>query len=160
MKALLFTSLIIFFISCKKEKSPGNNLNLNNKMNAAVKLSSGETIQINQTGRKVNIECSIFGGTYIDGTSEANAAIYIDIWDSFDCITRPGTYTASYSCQYRPNVTLQSAPIYINNLGVINPGSITFTKIGNHYAEGNFNAICKYLSDSVMVSGTFSGYLK
>jgi hypothetical protein len=74
-------------------------------------------------------------------------------WDVL--FSAPGTYTAYYRCQYTSNINI--GPEYLNT-GVASPGSITFTTMSGHDAEGYFSAVCKYGTDSVLVSGTFKGY--
>lgn len=154
MKTLYFAILIVFSFSCKKSNLSNEDLLSKNRVDATIVLSSGAIIRINATGPKAVMGCGLIGGgTYVDGTNDTKSAIYNNIIGF--CIVSPGTY--SFSCQYRTDVSSQSAPIY-ENLGVSNPGSITFTTFTDHYAEGSFNAVCKYGTDSVTVNGTFSGY--
>lgn len=158
MKTILFICLIIIFISCKKEnKLPL--FNLKNQVKANIILTSGDTIKIDAIGSKALMGCSsLGGGTYVSGTKETNAAIYMTIYgNNFYCVDSPGTY--NFSCEYRPDITSQTAPIY-SNAGVSNAGSITFTSRNGNDAQGYFNAVCKYDTDSVIVQGTFKGYIQ
>jgi len=160
MKKLLILLLFIScFISCKKkfEITPNNNV-----VKAMVVVSPTSTININAAGTKAVMGCSFWaGGSYIGGTNEANAAVYITVYGTnFSCVSSPGTY--SFNCEYRKNVVDPATPIYSNN--GINRGSITFTTINDHYMEGSFTAVCWCNSpgcvpgvDSVIVSGTFKG---
>ena len=158
MKMIFFASLLVF-ASCKKEPPSFAQLNGNNQMKAVVSINPGFSTLINVVGSNVSMGCSYFGGgTYIDGTNDIHSAIYISVRDSnLSCILSAGTY--KFECEYKPDVTSQITPIY-QNRGVGNPGSITFTSLGNHYAEGYFNADCTDGVDSVVVTGTFSGYFQ
>lgn len=150
----------VCFWGCKK-----NNVEVVQKMTevkATIVVSPTNTININSTGSNAKMGCSSSGGgTYVDGTNEANAAVYISLYASgFSCVTSPGTY--NFSCQYRKNVADPNTPIFSNN--GINPGSITFTSINGHHMEGSFTAVCWCNSsgcvfgvDFVNVSGTFKG---
>jgi len=131
-------------------------------MNATIVVSPISTITINAKGYKALMGTSFFGGgTFIDGTNEANAAVYINVYNSgMMAVNSPGTY--SFSCEYRKNVADPNAPIYSNN--GMNTGSITFTSISDHSMEGFFSAVCRCNSsgcvlgvDSVIVTGTFKG---
>jgi hypothetical protein len=160
MKKLFISFLLIgSFISCKKKnEAPPNN----NEMKATVVVSPTKTILINATGSKVvmGMCASLGGGTYIEGTNEDNAAIYITVYETgIRCVTAPGTYESDFSCQYRPNVSDQATPIYAKS-----SGNITFTTINDSKMEGSFTAVCKCISpgcvfgvDSVIVIGTFKG---
>ena len=156
LNGIILLLFISFFISCKKKnvEPPNNNI-----VKATVVLSSGSTININATGSKALIGCASFGGgTYVDGTNEANAAVYISLYSTnFSCVTSPGTY--GFHCQYRSNVADPNTPIYGNS-----GGSITFTVINDHYMEGSFTAVCQCITpvcilnvDSVVVTGSFKG---
>lgn len=148
--------LIIWFISCKDNKVEPLN---NNEFKAEVLLSSGAIVKIVATGKKALIECSLLGNTFLEGTNEANAAVYLSN-NGQKCINNTGTY--SFVCQYRVNAVNQNTPIFTSLAD--NPGSITFTQINDHYMEGNFTATCLCESpgctfgiDSVVVSGSFKG---
>ncbi len=155
--------LFFLFTSCKKKNDapPPNNYELK----ATVIISPGNTININASGSKARMGCSLWGGgTFIEGTGEANAAVYISYVFSnsstFQCVTVPGTY--NFSCEYRKNITDPNTPIY-SNIG-INRGSITFTVVNDHHMEGYFNAVswcnssgCAFRIDSVIIAGTFKG---
>lgn len=159
LDSTIFLLLISCFFSCKK----GNNIPPNNnEMKATVVVSTASTININAAGTKARMGCSLFGGTYVEGTNEANAAVYITTNSiNFSCITSPGIY--SFACQYRPNVADPNTPIY-SNIGP-NPGSITFSTVNDHYMQGTFNAVCRCITpgncisnvDSVIVTGSFKG---
>lgn len=154
----LFLLLIICFISCKTDVEPPND----NEMHATVILSPGNSIIINAKGTKTLIGCSLFGGgTFIQGTSESDAAVYLTILGSTNCISSPGIY--GFTCEFRKNVADPNTPIYSNYLGD-NHGSITFSEVNDNYVEGFFNATCRCFSpgctydvDSVIVSGSFKG---
>jgi hypothetical protein len=157
--------LVSSFGSCKKgSDAPPTN---NNEVKATILLTSGTAITINATTTKALMGCTITlvgGSTHIDGTNAANAAIHISIFvPGSMCVTAAGTY--NFGCEYRQDVTSGNTPIY-SNLGIANPGNITFTTINEHYMEGYFTALCRCASagcgtDTVIVSGTFKGdYLK
>ena len=154
--------LILFmscFISCKKKNDIVPN---NNEVKATVIVSPTSTITINAKGSKTWMGTASFSGTVIQGTNEANAAVYINVFSgvAFLPVTIPGTY--SIRCEYRTNVASQNTPIYSNS--GTNAGSITFTTINGQFMEGFFNTVCRCFSpgcaygvDSVIVSGTFKG---
>src|SRR5688572_1089611 len=163
---LLFTLVSIFFFlftGCKKKNDtqPPNN----NELNATVIISPGNTININATGSKARMGCFPWGGgTFVAGTGEAHAAVYISYVFSnsstFACITAPGTY--DFSCEYRKNIADPNTPIF-SKIGT-NRGSITFTVVNDHHMEGYFNAVswcnsfgCAFRIDSVIIAGTFKG---
>ncbi len=153
--ANILVLIIIITSACKKTNDallPPNN----NEVNASVVLSSGTTVIINAKGTKAPMGLSgVFGAPgFVDGTSASNAAVYIEIYPS---ISSTGTfvYAQGFRCQYRTNVADPNTPIYQNN--GINAGSITFTTVNNNYIEGNFNAVCRLNTDSVIISGTFKG---
>lgn len=160
LNVTLLLLLISCFISCKKGNDVPPN---NNEMKATVVVSPASTININATGSKARMGCSFLGGgTFVAGTNEVNAAVYISYVYStnFSCVSSPGTY--NFSCEYRKNVADPNTPIYSNN--GMNPGSITFTVINDHYMEGSFTAVsrcnspgCAFGVDSVIISGTFKG---
>ena len=165
---IYFIVLITVFTSaCKKKNDPAP-LN-NNEVNATVVISPTSTITINAKGTKAKMACSILGGgTFIEGTHDNGAAVYINISNppALSCITSPGTY--NFSCEYRKNVADPNTPIWSNipvNGGTItNRGSITLTVANDHYGEGYFNAVskcaspgCAYGVDSVIITGTFKG---
>lgn len=149
-----FSFLFISLMSCKKDDTdePANT----NEVNATVVLSSGGTVTISAKGTKaiLGLSSPLGGPGYIDGTNSANAAVYINLYPA---ITMTGTFgfNQGYTCQYRPDVTSMTSPIYTNS--GIDPGSITITTVNDHYLEGSFSAICRYQGDSVIVSGTFKG---
>ena len=164
MKKIIVYVLVVIAIlisACKKKNDPAP-LN-NNEVNATVVISPTSTITINAKGTKAKMACSILGGgTFIEGTHDNGAAVYINISNppALSCITSPGTY--NFSCEYRKNVADPNTPIFSNN--GINPGSITFTTINGHYMQGTFTAVCWCNSsgfmfgvDFVNVSGTFKG---
>ena len=157
MKSHYLFILVLLFFSCKKSHGPAI-IQYNHEYKSTVVFNSGSLITINATGAKALMGCDgIFcSGTYVDGTNESNAAIYITCYSSTfcNCISSPGTY--SFTCEYRTNTASTNTPIYENRLAG-NPGSITFTAIDDHYMEGHFNAVCRYNTDSVTVSGTFKG---
>jgi hypothetical protein len=149
LNGIILLLLITFFSSCKKNNEEPPN---NNEMNATVVLSSGDIIKINAKGVKALMGRDFWTGSfYVDGTSETNAAVYLSTRPN---VTVPGTYVVS--CQYRPDASSQTTPIYTNS-GVSNPGSITFTVLDDHSTEGHFTAVCAYAMDSVTVSGSFKG---
>jgi hypothetical protein len=164
MKKIFFITTAftaVCFWGCKK-----NNVAVVQKMTevkATIVVSPTSTININSTGSNAKMGCSatIVGSmTFIVGTNENNAAVYIEIPLNNLCITSPGTY--NFSCQYRKNVADPNTPVFSNN--GINPGSITFTAINGHHMEGSFIAVCWCNSsgcvfgvDFVNVSGTFKG---
>jgi hypothetical protein len=159
LNAFILLLLTGFFLSCKKKnEAPPNK----NEVKATVVVSPASTITINATGSKALMGCSFGSGSYVDGTNEANAAVYIlyVYGANLSCVTIPGTY--SFSCEYRVNVADPNTPIYSNNGA--NPGSITFTTVNDHSMEGSFTAVCRCNSggcvfgvDSVVVTGTFKG---
>lgn len=146
----LITTLLISIQCNKGPDSPPNN----NEFNALVVLANGTQVNINAKGTKATMGCaSLGGGTYVNGVNSNNAAVYISLYASgVMCVTKTGTYP--FQCQYRPNIASQVSPIY-ENIGVSNPGSITFTSITDKTMEGFFNAVCRYNVDSVVVTGTF-----
>jgi len=158
-KLFILLLLVSCFISCNKKNDIAAN---NNEVKATVVVSPTSTITINAKGSKAFMGTTIFGvGTHIDGTNEANAAVYITAFSGgIMAVTSPGTY--SFICEYRTNVANQNTPIFSNN--GMNGGSITFTAINDHYMEGFFTAVCRCNSggcvfgvDSVIVNGTFKG---
>ena len=154
--ALVLVTVIISACKKKNEILPNNN-----EVNATVVVSPTSTITINAKGAKAIMGCSLFGGgTFVDGTNSLNEAVYLSYISGITCVTSPGTYR--FDCQYRPDVSSSSTPIY-QNIGV-NRGSITFTAVNLHYMEGYFNAVCYCHStgcvfgvDSVVVTGSFKG---
>ena len=160
MKKLFILLLFIScFISCKKKFEIAPN---NNEVKAVVVVSPTSTITINARGTKAPMGTRFLGiGTFVEGTNEANAAVYITAFSGgVMAVTSPGTY--SFICEYRTNVANPNTPIYSNS--GTNTGSITFTSINDHSMEGFFNATCRCVSvgcvfgvDSVIVSGTFKG---
>jgi len=160
MKKLFILPLLIScFISCKKKNEVAVN---SNEVKATVVVSPTTTINISATATKALMGCaSLGGGTYVDGTSASNAAVYISLYASgVMCVTSAGTY--NFSCEYRKNVADPNTPIFSNN--GMNRGSITFTTVNDHYMEGFFTAVCRCNSggcvsgvDSVIVNGTFKG---
>ena len=142
-------------VGCKKDGPPALHPN-HNEVNATVVFVSGPSIIINAKGTKAPLGLNSFwgSGSYVDGTNDANNAVYISIYPG---ITGPGTYnfTSGYRCEYRINATSGATPIYVNS--GINGGSITFIKANTQEMEGSFTAVCRYGTDSVMVSGTFKG---
>lgn len=147
VNGIFFILLISCSSSCKKSNEAPLN---NNEMNATVVLSSGDIIKINAKESKARMGQSWYGGTFVEGTNETNAAIYINLLT----VISPGTY--AFSCEYRTNAESSTTPIYVN-YGVNNRGSITFTVLDDHAMEGHFSAVCKYATDSVTVSGSFKG---
>ncbi len=164
MKKIFFITtafIAVCFWGCKK-----NNVAVVQNMTevkATVVVSPSSTITINATGSNAKMGCAVLGaGTYVEGTNEANAAVYISYVNYANslCVTSPGTY--NFSCEYRKNVADPNTPIFSNN--GINRGSITFTSINDHHMEGSFTAVCWCNSsgcvfgvDFVNVSGTFKG---
>ncbi len=161
IKQKLCLLLTICFLSCKNDDEPPNN----NEMKATVTFSSGEILRLDATGTNVEMGCSIWGGTFVNGYSGTNGSNGVVTFIAFgstaaDCVPTPGTY--SFSCEYRKDNGANSA-IY-SNLPVQNRGTVTFTSINNHM-EGSFIATCRCFSssgcvydvDSVVVSGTFKG---
>jgi hypothetical protein len=127
----------------------------NNEIKATVFVSPSNTVVINATGQKANlIKCvTLGGGTFVGGTNENNAAVYITVYETgIRCVSDPGSYDSTFFCQYRPNVEDPATPIYGNT-----SGSITFTTITDNYMEGFFSAVCSNGLDSVIVTGTFKG---
>ena len=152
MKIPVIAWFVFLFTSCTKSSGPTPNTN---KVNATVLLTSGSTVTINATAAKAVMGCSLGGGgSYVAGTGNTNAAVYISFAGGTNCVTSPGTY--NLSCEYRADVSSSSTPIY-QNTGVSNPGNITFTAVTSHYMEGFFSAICKLNTVSVFVNGTFNG---
>lgn len=142
LNAIILFLLICCSVSCKKKNDGPRN---NNEVTATVVVSPSSTININATASKALMGCENFGGgTYVDGTNETNAAVYITVYNSnIECVTSPGSY--GFSCEYRPNVADQNTPILSNN--GVNPGSITFTKVNSNYMEGSFTAVCRNNAD-------------
>jgi hypothetical protein len=163
MKILLgFIICTLLIVSSCKKSSTGDVTSTNYEVKATVVVSATSTITINATGSKAKMGCAVLGaGTYVEGTNEANAAVYIVVYaPGFSCVTNPGTY--NFTCEYRKNVADLNTPIFSNN--GINPGSITFTAINDHHMEGFFNAVsrcnstgCAFGVDSVVIAGTFKG---
>ena len=170
MKYIIVYAMILIIVcisACKKK----NDVILpnNNEVNATVVVSPTSTITINAKGTKAKMACSILGGgTFIEGTHDNGAAVYINISNppAFSCITSPGTY--NFSCEYRKNVADPNTPIWsnipVNGGSITNRGSITLTVANDHYGEGYFNAVakcvssgCAYGVDSVIITGTFKG---
>lgn len=156
-KFIMYAVLLLAAIGCyschkNKDALPVKNT----EVKATVTLSPGNIVTINATGSKAVMGSAFYGGgTFIDGTNENNAAVYISVYNSsFSPVTVPGTY--NFDCQYRPDITSQSTPIYVNT-GSSDPGSITFTIINDHYMEGYFNSVCVANADTVIVSGSFKG---
>lgn len=154
-KLFMFLLSVTCLLSCKKKNDPPPN---NNEVKARVVLASGAVVNINATGVKALMGCSFYGGgSYVDGTGETNAAVYMTIYDgSFGCVTGAGTY--NFLCEYRVNTADPNTPIYGNTRS----GSITYTSANEHYIEGYFNAVCGCNSvgcgvDSVIITGTFKG---
>src|SRR5438477_9781207 len=114
LNAIILLLLISCFVSCKKKNDVSQN---NNEVKATVVVSPASTIPINATGSKALMGCGIFGGgTFVDGTNESNAAVYITVYNSnIGCVTSPGSY--GFSCEYRTNVADQNTPIYGNSGG-------------------------------------------
>ncbi len=141
--------------SCKKDGPPALPPN-HNEVSASVILTSGPAITINAKGTKAPMGLNgwLGGGGYVDGTNDAGNAVYISI---FPGISGPGTYdlASGYRCEYRINATSGTSPIYMNSGA--NAGSITFIKANAQEMEGSFTAVCRYGTDSVIVSGTFKG---
>jgi hypothetical protein len=157
MKKILYSILLLLFISCKKEDNSQGTLYVNNQFNATV-IHLSDTTKINANGLNARIGCSTYGiSTYAYGTDFNNQRVSFSL--PVGCISNPGTFTI-FSCEFRPNNNSQTSPIY-ENIGVSDPGSITFTKMSGNYAEGYFNAVCKIrnTSDSVFVKGNFKGFL-
>lgn len=153
-----FIHILLLFVTagtaCNKNKdvvAPNNN-----EVNATVLLSNGQTVTISAEGTKAILGLSGYFGSpgFIDGTNDANAAVYINVYPS---ISSTGTfdYAHGFQCEYRPNVGSTTTPIYTMLGGA--PGSITFTSVSSTYLEGSFTARCRTTTDSVIVSGTFKG---
>ena len=159
MKKTIFlfaASFYIFFIQACSKKSNAVLPPNNNEVNATVVLSPTSTININAKGTKAPMGLNGWfgGGGYVDGTNDAGNAVVISI---FSGIAGPGTYdyAGGYRCEYRINATSGTTPIYTNSGA--NAGSIIFTKADATSMEGSFAAVCRYGTDSVIVSGTFKG---
>jgi hypothetical protein len=150
LSGIILLLLIVCLSACKKNNDSPY---LNNEMKATVVLSSGGIIEINAQWPKALMgQIWWSGNSFVEGTNDANAAVYLT---SLGNVTVPGTY--GVSCQYRPDVVSQTAPIYENSGN--KPGSITFTVIDDHHMEGHFTAVCILDStDSATVNGTFKGY--
>lgn len=170
MKKIIVYFLVVMMTltsSCKKQNDviPPNT----NEVNATVVVSPTSTITINAKGSKAKMGCSLWGGgTFINGTNDANAAVIISyVYGSgSSCVKTPGTY--NFSCEYRKNVGAPNTPIWsnvpVNGGSITNRGSITLTVANDHYYEGYFNAVAKCASsgicgdvDSVIINGTFKG---
>ena len=156
----LLVAVIPFFVtvvlvSCKKNSPPAPLPN-NNEVNATVVLSSGQIININARGTKapMGLGSPFTGPTYVDGRNAAGNEVYISV---FPTISSPGTFDfpVGFRCQYRINAGSGTTPIYENNGA--NAGSITFTTANAQKMEGSFSALCRYGTDSVLVTGTFKG---
>ncbi len=157
MKKILYAILVLLFISCKKEANGPGALYVNNQFIATV-IHGSDTTKINASGWNAKTGCDVYGiSTYVYGTDLNNQRVSFSLPGG--CISNPGTYTI-FSCEFRPNIISQNSPIY-ENIGVYDPGSITFTTMSGNYAEGYFNAVCKIrnTSDSVFVKGTFKVFL-
>jgi hypothetical protein len=153
---LLLSSLIfVLAVGCKKDGPPALPPN-HNEVNATIIHISGPAITIQATGTKAPLGLNGWfgGGGYVDGTNDANNAVYISIYPG---IAGPGTYdyTSGYRCEYRINATSGTTPIYMNSGA--NAGNIIFTKANRQEMEGSFTAVCRYGTDSVIVSGSFKG---
>ncbi len=158
MKVLVavFITVVTFgSLGCKKNSLPSPLPN-NNEFNATVVLSSGQILNINARGTKapMGLSSPLGGASYVDGTNEAGNAVYINV---FPIISGPGTFdfASGFRCQYRVNAGSGATPIYENNGA--NAGSITFTSANAQKMEGSFNAVCRFGTDSVLVTGTFKG---
>jgi hypothetical protein len=161
-KYLILLLLCISAVSCKKERPVFREKNIN-----ATIASADGTITINTEPGSSYISCgdpyiSPQGPTIIQGLDKNwNNAVFLTIGDT--CITRPGTY--NFVCQYIKNYNADR--ITYQNDSVSNPGSITFEIVRQDilnggpsaYVEGHFHATCKFNDDSVVVNGTFDGYL-
>jgi hypothetical protein len=160
LNAIILLLLISCFVSCQKKNDVPQN---NNEVKATVVVSPTSTININATGSKTRMGCANCAGTIVEGTNEANAAVYITVnppsssVPNLACVTSTGTYV--FDCQYRPNVADPNTPIY-GSFG----GSMTFIAINDHYMEGSFTTVCRCISqgcafgvDSVVVTGSFRG---
>ncbi|HMG69244.1 MAG TPA: hypothetical protein VK588_16215 [Chitinophagaceae bacterium] len=149
-------AIFLIFIACSSCKKGRDDIPVKKtEFKATILLSSGALVTINATGSNAQMGNSFFGGgTFVDGVNEKNDAVYTSSYtSSLQSITSPGTY--SFSCEYRPDISSSTTPIYSNNSS--NPGSITFTSINSNYMEGHFNAVCWSGVDSVTVTGSFKG---
>jgi hypothetical protein len=150
IKAAIFL-MICCSSSCKKLWPPNNN-----ELRATAKLISGETVVIKAMGSNAEMFCYV-------GFSIGNSGLYPGLGlQTFDpnnrgCINSPGTYSGSdFWCTFKRDTGMFS-PLY-SNIGVSNPGSITFTAFSEKYVECHFTAICKHgANDSVIINGTFKG---
>ena len=155
----LFLLLMTCFTACQNNND--TDPPKKNEIKVTVVLAPGDTVKINASGEKVLMGCAfLVGGTFIQGTNENNAAVYINLIGS-NCIVNPGKY--SFLCEYKVNTANQDSPIYSNFISNTK-GSITFTKIDGQYMEGFFDTICKCYSsgcawgaDTVIVKGSFKG---
>ncbi len=159
MKSIICLSILIVFITCKKQdKLPSDDeLNVNNKINLRVTSSSGTIINIISRGSQAPISVGTGYGLYIDGNGLNPNDPTVKINAGLNWPGVAGTY--SWNCEYRPTGPSSGINVYANWLSS-NRGSITFTSLEEHYAKGYFDGTCKLNSDSVYLSGDFEGYIK
>ena len=161
MRTIFFISLLLVFNSCKKYPEdiiiPVNPPNPNNQVKAVIILSTGDTVKINAAGSKAFADYGGSGyGFYINGDGTVSSDPAIQINAVLIQPASPGKY--KLSCIYWPNGR-GIAFGYQNNSS--DPAdSIMFSILNNQYAEGYFNTVCRLHADSVIISGTFKGYLQ
>ena len=145
----------LLYLACNKERPPLRG----KEVQATIVLSGGSTIVINTSPGNAYIGCSSQymssqRQSIIQGINDAyTAAILLSIGDT--CIVRAGTY--EFTCQYVKDYNGQRIPY--QNDSVADRGTVTYSVVTNDYVEGNFHAVCKNELDSVLVSGTFKGFL-
>ena len=140
--------MLLIVIGCKKSKDPLDNY-VNNNISISVSSANGSVSTYNFHGELAPMFRSIWGGEFgAEGKTSST-----DTQISFSQIYMEPSGT-KVSCAY----TRPIANTYYTS-SITNPGTITFAKLTGDWAEGSFNVKCGYLSDTLLIAGSFSGHI-